>query len=393
MTQPLCLITHSGRFHCDEVTASALMIYCYPHLQTNIIRTRNMDIINNTDDSIVIDVGMVYDHSTKRYDHHQSEFNLKFDYDFASKMNFKSPMSSCGLIWKHYGYLFIDTIISDILADDQNKQQPLYKTNIFDQIDKQYLHNKIYKNFIYQIDCNDNGITFLDGGTNANANANMTLVYKPFELSQMIGCFNQYDDNVQNEAFLRAVNFSKDILVTYVKQQIISAYSYRSNLDSFLESFNSRKHTNILFIDHKYGVSQYLNVFDYKQEVKFVIVQDHNKERNEVIYLMWTVNEKNSQFKTLVPIMPYDEAIKLVNKDDIIFIHKAQFTGSCKNFDTAYTILAKSLELSAEIKNENPFLNSFTFRKHFLSIRNITIVGTAVLACAGAGLRMYYLRR
>lgn len=38
-----------------------------------IVRTRDMEKLNECD--IVVDVGAVFDHQKKRYDHHQREFN------------------------------------------------------------------------------------------------------------------------------------------------------------------------------------------------------------------------------------------------------------------------------------------------------------------------------
>lgn len=38
-----------------------------------IVRTRDMAKLNDCD--IVVDVGAVFDHAKKRYDHHQREFN------------------------------------------------------------------------------------------------------------------------------------------------------------------------------------------------------------------------------------------------------------------------------------------------------------------------------
>lgn len=64
--------THDGVFHCDEVLA-CYMLKCLPEYKNaEIVRTRDRDILNQCD--IVVDVGAVFAHVEKRYDHHQREF-------------------------------------------------------------------------------------------------------------------------------------------------------------------------------------------------------------------------------------------------------------------------------------------------------------------------------
>lgn len=61
--------THNGKFHCDEVFA-CWMLKLLPDFKNHLIlRTRNEDDLAKCD--IVVDVGGVFDHEKKRYDHHQ----------------------------------------------------------------------------------------------------------------------------------------------------------------------------------------------------------------------------------------------------------------------------------------------------------------------------------
>lgn len=64
--------THSGTFHCDEALA-CFMLKCLPtYKDAEIVRSRDREVLKDCD--IVVDVGDVYDHSAKRYDHHQKGF-------------------------------------------------------------------------------------------------------------------------------------------------------------------------------------------------------------------------------------------------------------------------------------------------------------------------------
>ncbi len=95
--QPLpILATHSGKFHCDEVFAYAVLRLALglqsPGLDHVLLRTRKPDLIEKAD--IVWDVGFVFDEAASRFDHHQRGAPLRDD---------GTPFSSAGLIWRVYG--------------------------------------------------------------------------------------------------------------------------------------------------------------------------------------------------------------------------------------------------------------------------------------------------
>lgn len=83
--------THSGVFQADDVLAVAMLRMLYP--EAEVIRSRKDDVLETCD--VVVDVGGVYDHARRRYDHHQTG-------RAGSRAN-GVLYSACGLIWKHYG--------------------------------------------------------------------------------------------------------------------------------------------------------------------------------------------------------------------------------------------------------------------------------------------------
>ncbi len=85
------IVTHSGKFHADDVFAVAVFSLLYPEL--NIIRSREESIIKTAD--IVVDVGGVYDVTQKRFDHHQE--------GGAGTRDNSIPYASFGLVWKEMG--------------------------------------------------------------------------------------------------------------------------------------------------------------------------------------------------------------------------------------------------------------------------------------------------
>ena len=93
---PPRLVTHSGKFHCDEVFAHAVLRLALglrtPGEDYTLVRTRKPALIEAGD--IVWDVGTVFDVAAKRFDHHQRGAPLRAD---------GTPFSSAGLVWREYG--------------------------------------------------------------------------------------------------------------------------------------------------------------------------------------------------------------------------------------------------------------------------------------------------
>ena len=90
------LVTHSGKFHCDEVFAYATLCLALdvstPGTDHTLVRTRDKAAI--AAGTIVWDVGLAFDPATHRFDHHQRGAPVRED---------GSPLSSAGLVWQVYG--------------------------------------------------------------------------------------------------------------------------------------------------------------------------------------------------------------------------------------------------------------------------------------------------
>jgi uncharacterized UPF0160 family protein len=67
------LVTHGGKFHCDEVFAYAVLRLALgvsrPGIDHTLIRTRQPDAIASGD--VVFDVGGRFEPESDRFDHHQ----------------------------------------------------------------------------------------------------------------------------------------------------------------------------------------------------------------------------------------------------------------------------------------------------------------------------------
>ncbi|CAE1303947.1 UPF0160 protein,UPF0160 protein MYG1, mitochondrial,UPF0160 protein C694.04c,UPF0160 protein C27H6.8,UPF0160 protein YER156C [Acanthosepion pharaonis] len=132
--------THNGTFHCDEVMACFLIQLLPEYKDSTIVRTRDSSKLDECD--IVVDVGGVYDEKKLKFDHHQRTFNESMN---SLNPNFKwvTKLSSAGLIYYHYGRRIIEQIL------ELNPKDPAIVDIIYD---------KIYENFVEEIDGIDNGI-------------------------------------------------------------------------------------------------------------------------------------------------------------------------------------------------------------------------------------------
>src|SRR3989338_10478532 len=87
------IVTHNASFHTDDVFAVATLQIFLKDVATEVIRTRDPEIIKTSD--FIVDVGGIHDEKLKRFDHHQ--------FGGAGERENKIPYASFGLVWKAYG--------------------------------------------------------------------------------------------------------------------------------------------------------------------------------------------------------------------------------------------------------------------------------------------------
>lgn len=169
--------THGGPiFHADEVVGYAILSGIY---ELELVRTRDEDLINAAD--FVVDVGLVYDNERGRYDHHQTPAPLRRD---------NKLFASAGLVWRHFGALFVQQLKNLGTMDATN-----YATIA------EYIDNTI----IADVDAEDNGAQALC----------------KFSFSKAIRQFNiSWDDCAPADreveilrSFVKAADFARGVLI------------------------------------------------------------------------------------------------------------------------------------------------------------------------------------
>lgn len=275
--------THSGRFHADEVMATAILEEVF---DIELTRTREPEILKKQD--------IIYDIGNGEFDHHQLEKEYRDN---------GTPYAACGLIWRRFGREAIISMHPEISDMDVE--------TIFSYIDAVLIEG---------IDAADNGIK-----TTENIIPTMCL-------SSIIGGYNPTWDSPASvdEAFDDAVGFAADILVNLVDQKAstIKARSFVIN------AYNSRKQPELLILDNSYPWERTLKELDTNKEVLFVI---YPKEDGFYIQTVREYGQERKDRKSL----PSDwagkreaELSRIIGIKDAVFCHSSRFIAKAGSFES-----------------------------------------------------------
>lgn len=317
--------THDGRFHADDVGAVALLTNYYKRksIEPIVIRSRETSLLESSD--IVLDVGLIYDPKTHRYDHHQ-------DCNETFNPSSKIPLSSIGMVWKHFGKEILEMYVEN---HNTLKEFP----NWTDYIDD--LHEEVYFKLISEIDGNDNGVPIVKGGQR-NYHSNMNL-------PAIISALNTKDPNnqeLQLEAFYKAVDIFCNVFDIKLSETISEYFDFRENCERVRELINSSMpYPDVYPVylntgDKIKGIYKCLDELDPDRNIKFIIYK-----KTEDCFRIRTRNQKDNFFVPIVPLISEEEATELLgeSKDSLIFIHKNLFAGATKTLESATKIVTESL--------------------------------------------------
>ena len=331
------IITHNGRFHTDEVFASSILRILYPDIE--ILRTRDEKIIGdhiNDKETIIIDVGKKYLPEKLMFDHHQEDFTTRFKYYCNIKM------SSCGLIWKHYGEDVIKKIISDKESDLNEKS-----------IEK--IHERIYKTIILPIDANDNGVKQIINEKKVEYN-----FYNEITIYNIVSSFNSSttdDDRLQMIGFIKVMDICEDYFRNVLNSFVQNEIDYHKYLPIFREIYNSNKNKEYLYIENEdINYRNYINKFDPEKNIKLIITKD--KFKNKPFYSLRTRRKYNYGFDIVLPLISGKEVGELFDVKEKIFIHNNKFLGRFETYELAQKVAEESIRRNTwyyYIKSVIPF--------------------------------------
>lgn len=182
--------THDGSFHADEVTALALLIVFKKLDPSEVIRTRDLEILKNCE--YVCDVGGIYDPSLKRFDHHQ--------------VSYQGPLSSAGMILKY-----------------------LHEIEVLSTKEYHFINNSLVKG----VDAFDNGKVVANLGYCSFSNI----------ISNFLPIEHQASIEEMNQAFNEAVDFT----MNHIKR-LIARFEYNLSCKDLVEEA-MKKYTDCLIFE------------------------------------------------------------------------------------------------------------------------------------------------
>lgn len=304
----ITIVTHSEKFHTDEVMAATILDYIFGC--DDIIRTRDQEIINShisNPKSFIIDVGGVYNPENNQFDHHQKTFNLTYS------ENHKIPLSSCGLIYKHFG--------KDLWI----------KYSKSSEVDQELI-DSFYNNFVLPIDANDNGVKQFDDERDAKYYNNLTLV----DFISRLNGNDKYNHDIQLEKFKEGMDNCFRFLHLFMSSHLKYYTNYKEDLTYFQDIYNYSKGSEILISKKDMSFNRYLKQLDNQGRVKFIVLPRGNN------WQIYTVSK--SRFENMVDILGESEAKKEIG-ENLIFVHRAKFIASTRTKDSAIKLAEASLKL------------------------------------------------
>ncbi len=197
------IVTHSGRFHTDEVFSCAALSLLNKD-NVSIVRSRDPEVWATA--NVLVDVGGEYDASQMKFDHHQA--------GGAGGRENGIPYSSFGLVWKHYGVA---------LAGSEE------------------IARAVDERLVQPIDAGDSGVeTFSVLDETA-----------PYLLQDVIGIFAPMWDEknrTEDEGFFEVLEIAKKILV----RAIVQAKSMNAGRLIVEEAYNNAKDKRIVLLEGQF---------------------------------------------------------------------------------------------------------------------------------------------
>ena len=333
------IATHNGKFHADEVFAVSLLRNLNGFKDAEIIRTRDNEILKTAD--IVLDVGGVYNPETHRYDHHQPEFKDSFS------PNFKTLLSSAGLVYKHFGKEILAERASNLSAE---------------QIDALYVH--VYESFVEAFDANDNGISAYP------ADVKPTIA-RGFDIFWHVNLMNpSWNETItpesSNASFMKAVGVVSEAFNLYLDNCLNSWLPARDIVVSALES-----HSLSLASSSDASVDSKILLLPTSCPWKDHLFRTSGTE--EILYLIypegandsWRIQacpESSDSFISRLPLPEVWRGLRDAELDaalvtagsaiqsGAVFVHRSGFIGGHKTLEGALSMARIAVQLGDAVK-------------------------------------------
>ncbi len=289
------VVTHSGAFHPDDITAVAVL-EMFLGRPVKVIRSRKAEDWTKAD--YIFDVGGEYDPAKNKFDHHQESFTMKRPNGI--------PYSSAGLAWKYFG---------EKVAGSHDVWQ------------------KIDEKIIQPLDAEDNGVEILKNIFDD------VLIYSFADY--LYGFNNTWKEKKRSslDAFKQAVAEVKKMLA----REISRAKDSFSAEEKVKEIYKNTSDKRIIIFDDNFSWKKTLIKFP---EPLFAISPDF--ENN--LWQAKAVGMEGFKFKNRVDFPESwagkagEELQKITGVSDATFCHKGRFICVAKSRESAIKLAKLALE-------------------------------------------------
>ncbi|WP_242973500.1 MYG1 family protein [Clostridium thermosuccinogenes] len=290
--------THNGKFHADEVLATAILKEIY-----------DIEVVRSRDPEVLSSLELVYDVGGGEFDHHDNDKIYRES---------GTPYAACGLIWRKFGRDVIRARDSSLTESDIDW--------VFKQIDAVLMEG---------VDANDNGVKTSE------------TIIPTMCISTIISGFNPpwYSDKDEDEAFHEAVSLASMVLDNTINQQF-SIIKARSKV---IEAYKNRTKPQLLVLDQYCPWGRILQEIDTEKEVLFVVYP--NKEG----YALQTVRKEGGSFESRKNLPKEwagkrdEELGKIIGINDAVFCHPARFIAGAKSFESIMKMADIAIDRRPEI--------------------------------------------
>lgn len=302
--------THDGRFHADEVMATAILKEVY---EIELTRTRDENVLKTLD--------IVYDVGGGEFDHHGM--------DKIYREN-GTPYAACGLIWRGFGKEVIK--IKDPSLKDE-------------EVD--LLYNYIDRAVIEGMDALDNGVKIGD------------TTIPILNISTIISGFNPpwYKENDEDKAFNEAVNVASSVLRNKISHKL-SVFKSRELVEN---AYKSRVRPEVLVLDTYCPYGELLKNIDEAKEVLYVVY------KSKVNYAAQSVRDYNGEDRKKFPKAwagkRDEELAKVTGVKDSVFCHSGRFIAIAQSLEGIMTLV----DLAIKEPEENSSGGFFKFLEKLFS--------------------------
>ncbi|OHS95807.1 hypothetical protein TRFO_38054 [Tritrichomonas foetus] len=294
------IAVHNQSFHADDALSIYFLRQTDEFKGASYIRSRDPEELNRAD--VVCDVGGIYDHEKRRYDHHQPTFKMTFP-------NSTVQLASCGLVYFHFGHEINKNILKENGRDLGNHSDLVYEA--------------MYRLFVKEIDANDNGVSLYPNEAEVKYNLN-TCVSQRIGMLNNIGTFDDAIELIGNEYKNRLLRFfDSDVPAIEVAEH------------TFKSRFDVDESGQILVNEEKCSIDHRIKELEKETNCKEILYNIFPRDDGS-----WNIRALNSSGFELRKPLPFrglrdEELSKACGIPGGVFVHKNGFIGAFKTKEAA----------------------------------------------------------